>query len=379
MMTSYYREDITGLPEMGVVAKLLWRDSGLKPADIQTAFIYDHFTPFVFTQLEELGFCGRGEAKEFAKVENLSLGGLLPINTNGGLLGEAYIHGMNGITEAVRQVRGTSYNQVEHVEHVLVTSGTGVPTSGLILAPPDELVMPQSATLPQATDTRELIIGSAYVCFRRQGFQKTTIVDIARLANVSRSTIYEYFRDKAAIMEGCAERASEQFYREMSKAMDRGGSLQEKLCQAAVFVTQSRQAIASAKYFDEDAIGLLLTKDSAVLLRECIDFSPLTSPRPSSPARSVRTSTSKRPPNGSRAFCSRCSARHHRYATWMTPRPSPSSSARTWSTDSPIAVGDRPAAFRKYTDGCEYPQLEVISPVRAERSRDSPGVRPACA
>ncbi len=120
---------------MGRVADPRGRDSGLKPADIQTAFIYDHFTPFVFTQLEELGFCGRGEAKEFATVENLSLGGLLPINTNGGLLGEAYIHGMNGITEAVRQVRGTSYNQVDHVEHVLVTSGTGVPTSGLILAP----------------------------------------------------------------------------------------------------------------------------------------------------------------------------------------------------------------------------------------------------
>ena len=137
MMTSYYRDDITGLPEMGVVADRLWRDSGLKPKDIQTAFIYDHFTPFVFTQLEELGFCGRGEAKDFATVERLSLGGELPINTNGGLLGEAYIHGMNGITEGVRQVRGTSYNQVDNVEHVLVTSGTGVPTSGLILAPAD--------------------------------------------------------------------------------------------------------------------------------------------------------------------------------------------------------------------------------------------------
>ena len=66
-------------------------------------------------------------------VENLSIGGALPINTSGGLLGEAYIHGMNGITEAVRQVRGTSCNQVEGVEHVLVTAGTGVPTSGLIL------------------------------------------------------------------------------------------------------------------------------------------------------------------------------------------------------------------------------------------------------
>ncbi|WP_039890797.1 lipid-transfer protein [Mycobacterium xenopi] len=135
VMTSYYRDDITGLPEMGVVADKLWRDSGLKPADIQTAFLYDHFTPFVFVQLEELGFCGRGEAKDFATVENLSLGGTLPINTNGGLLGEAYIHGMNGITEGVRQVRGTSYNQVVDVEHVLVTSGTGVPTSALILAP----------------------------------------------------------------------------------------------------------------------------------------------------------------------------------------------------------------------------------------------------
>jgi acetyl-CoA acetyltransferase len=133
LMTSYYRDDITGLPEMGVVAKKLWAVSGLTPADIQTAFLYDHFTPFVLVQLEELGFCGRGEAKDFATVENLSLGGRLPINTSGGLLGEAYIHGMNGITEAVRQLRGTSCNQVKAVEHVLVTAGTGCPTSGLIL------------------------------------------------------------------------------------------------------------------------------------------------------------------------------------------------------------------------------------------------------
>jgi acetyl-CoA acetyltransferase len=133
LMTSYYRPDITGLPEMGVVAKKLWADSGLTPADIQTAFLYDHFTPFVLVQLEELGFCARGEAKDFATIETLSLGGKLPINTSGGLLGEAYIHGMNGITEAVRQIRGTSCNQVGNVEHVLVTAGTGCPTSGLIL------------------------------------------------------------------------------------------------------------------------------------------------------------------------------------------------------------------------------------------------------
>ena len=95
--------------------------------------IYDHFTPFVLTQLEEFGFCGRGEAKDFVKGGNIELGGSLPINTHGGQLGEAYIHGMNGIAEAVRQVRGTAVNQVPGDGPVVVTAGTGVPTSGLIL------------------------------------------------------------------------------------------------------------------------------------------------------------------------------------------------------------------------------------------------------
>ncbi|MBI2702685.1 MAG: TetR/AcrR family transcriptional regulator [Mycobacterium sp.] len=123
-----------------------------------------------------------------------------------------------------------------------------------------------------STDTRELILDAAYACFRKHGLLKTTIVDISREANVSRSTIYEYFRDKGAILEACAEHASEQFYREMSRAMARGGSLEEKLSYAAVFVSQARRAIASEEYFDEDAISLLLTKDAALLLRECIDF-----------------------------------------------------------------------------------------------------------
>jgi len=128
------------------------------------------------------------------------------------------------------------------------------------------------ASITQASDTRELIVESAYACFCSQGLQKTTIVDIARSANVSRSTIYEYFSDKGEVFEACAEHASEQFYREMSKAMDLGASLEEKLSHAAVFVTQARRTIASGKYFDEHAISLLLTKDAAVLLRECVDF-----------------------------------------------------------------------------------------------------------
>jgi acetyl-CoA acetyltransferase len=134
MMRSYYRDDITGIPEMGVVANQLWKSTGIGPSDIQTAVIYDHFTPLVLPQLEEFGFCAPGEAKDFIANGNIEIGGNLPINTNGGQLGEAYIHGMNGVAEGVRQIRGTSVNPVDRVENVLVTAGTAVPTSGLILS-----------------------------------------------------------------------------------------------------------------------------------------------------------------------------------------------------------------------------------------------------
>ena len=123
-----------------------------------------------------------------------------------------------------------------------------------------------------ATDTRELIIESALACFRRQGLNKTTIVDIARAADVSRSTVYEYFRDKAAIVEGCAEHSSQRFYREMARAMGPGDSVEDKLALAAVFVTRARRIVEPEMYFDADEVGLLLTKNAAVLLRECGEF-----------------------------------------------------------------------------------------------------------
>ncbi|MGW3819674.1 lipid-transfer protein [Streptomyces sp. NPDC005046] len=126
-MTSFYRDDLTGLPEMGVVARQLWRTAGMGPAEIDVGILYDHFTPFVLMQLEEFGFCKPGEAADFVAEERL------PLNTHGGQLGEAYLHGMNGIAEAVRQLRGTSVNQIPGAGRVLVTAGTGVPTSGLIL------------------------------------------------------------------------------------------------------------------------------------------------------------------------------------------------------------------------------------------------------
>lgn len=134
MMKSYYRDNITGIPEMGVVARQLWEDSGLCPDDIQTAVFYDHFTPLVLPQLEEFGFCKPGEAKDYIQDGAIELGGRLPINTNGGQLGEAYIHGLNGVAEGVRQIRGSAANQVDDVHNVLVTAGTAVPTSGLILS-----------------------------------------------------------------------------------------------------------------------------------------------------------------------------------------------------------------------------------------------------
>jgi acetyl-CoA acetyltransferase len=134
MMTSYYRDDLLGLPEMSVVARQLWETSGMGPSDMDAAILYDHFTPYVLYQLEELGFCAKGEAKDFIQDGRLEIGGELPMNMHGGQLGEAYLHGMNGIAEAVRQVRGHAVNQVESLENIVVTAGTGVPTSGLVLS-----------------------------------------------------------------------------------------------------------------------------------------------------------------------------------------------------------------------------------------------------
>ena len=101
----------------------MWAQTGLKPADMQAAMIYDAFTPQVFMQLEAFGFCGRGEARDFIRDGHIGPDGSLPLNTHGGLLGEAYIHGMNSMAEGVRQIRGTSPNQVQRVQNVLISSG----------------------------------------------------------------------------------------------------------------------------------------------------------------------------------------------------------------------------------------------------------------
>jgi acetyl-CoA acetyltransferase len=132
-MTSFYRPSISYLPEKDLVAKQIYAQSRLRPQDIDAAIIYDAFTPIVLWQLESYGFCKRGESAAFVRDGNLELGGRLPCNTHGGQLSEAYIHGMNGVNEGVRLIRGTSLNQPKKNDHVLVTAGVGVPTSGMIL------------------------------------------------------------------------------------------------------------------------------------------------------------------------------------------------------------------------------------------------------
>jgi len=123
VISNYYHADLSMMPEAEGTAKRLYAQTGMKPSDIQSAIIYDAFTPQVLKQLEAFGFCGRGEAKDFVKDGHIGRGGSLPVNTNGGLIGEAYIHGMNSMAEGVRQIRGTSVNQVKNVHNVLVSSG----------------------------------------------------------------------------------------------------------------------------------------------------------------------------------------------------------------------------------------------------------------
>jgi acetyl-CoA acetyltransferase len=126
------RECITTLPAK-VVADTLYRRAGLGPADIDVAQLYDCFSITVLMQLEDYGFCQKGEGGAFAASGAIDLGGTVPINTGGGHMSEGYIHGMNHIVEGVRQIRGESTSQVPGAEVCLVTSTPLPPGSALIL------------------------------------------------------------------------------------------------------------------------------------------------------------------------------------------------------------------------------------------------------
>ena len=121
------------------IADRLYRQAGATPQDIDVALIYDHFTPMVLMQLEDYGFCAKGEGGPFVesgaiRFEAKPPAGNIPVNTHGGQLSEAYVIGMTHLLEGVEQMRGTAINQVSDAELALCTGGpASLPVSGLIL------------------------------------------------------------------------------------------------------------------------------------------------------------------------------------------------------------------------------------------------------
>jgi len=117
------------------IAERLYRQAGIGPEDIDVALLYDHFSPMVLMQLEDYGFCKKGEGGPFVESGAIRYdGGTIPVNTHGGQLSEAYIIGMTHIVEAVEQIRGCAVNQVAGAELALATGGpAALPVSGLVL------------------------------------------------------------------------------------------------------------------------------------------------------------------------------------------------------------------------------------------------------
>jgi acetyl-CoA acetyltransferase len=120
--SDHYRGDLSVMEGSVALSRRLFGSFGFGREDIDVAMIYDAFSPILLMQLEALGFCGPGEAKDFVAEGNLGPDGSLPCNTNGGLIGEGYIHGLNLVLEGTRQLRGTAVNQIPDARTVLVTA-----------------------------------------------------------------------------------------------------------------------------------------------------------------------------------------------------------------------------------------------------------------
>ena len=117
------------------VARRLFEMSGISAKDVDVVQIYENFTGGTMMSLVEHGFCEPDEVQEFCTEANMTWpNGRLPLNTSGGNLAECYMHGLELVNEAVRQVRGTSTSQVDGAEIALVAGGpVTAPVSDLIL------------------------------------------------------------------------------------------------------------------------------------------------------------------------------------------------------------------------------------------------------
>jgi acetyl-CoA acetyltransferase len=127
------RGPITNGAAVNIAPKLYGR-AGITAADVDVAELYDCFSYTVMMALEAYGFCEVGGSGPFIEAGNIAIDGAIPVNTHGGHLAEAYIHGYNHIVEAVRQIRGTSCNQVRDAEIALVTGGPGFASSAMLLS-----------------------------------------------------------------------------------------------------------------------------------------------------------------------------------------------------------------------------------------------------
>ncbi len=97
-------------------------EAGVQAASADLLGIYDCFTWTVLWQIEALGLCRRGEAKDWVRGGRIELGGEMPINMNGGLLSEAHVWGLNNVVEVVRQLRHEAgARQVAGAELAIVT------------------------------------------------------------------------------------------------------------------------------------------------------------------------------------------------------------------------------------------------------------------
>ena len=115
-------------------AREVYRSAGVQPKDVDVAQFYDHFSPFVIFALEAYGFCEAGDGGPFVTEGRIAWpDGEIPVNTHGGNLSEAYVHGLTHVLEAVRQLRGTSTSQVENAEIALVGSAVAQLSSAVIL------------------------------------------------------------------------------------------------------------------------------------------------------------------------------------------------------------------------------------------------------